>query len=74
MARLLEHLFRACLLLFVLGGIGIVVTQSVGLVAGSGSLVENVAETLGPPTYALAGIAGLLGFVLAYLKGWDTSD
>lgn len=74
MTRVLELLFRCCLVLFLLGGFAIVLTQAAGVVVGSQHVVVSAAEIVGPPTYALAGVTGLLGFVLAYLRGWDTSD
>lgn len=74
MTRVLEFCFRVCLALFLLGGFVIVLGQLVGVVAGSQPLVSSAAATIGPPTYALAGVTGLLGFALAYVKGWDTSD
>ncbi|ADD41326.1 hypothetical protein [Stackebrandtia nassauensis] len=72
--RILDGAFRTSLLLFLLGGAIVVATQAVGLVGGNGPLVEGAVTWVGTPTYVLAGLAGLLGFVLSYLKGWDTSD
>ncbi|WP_156914595.1 hypothetical protein [Thermocrispum municipale] len=72
--RTLDITFRVSLALFLIGGVVVVVTQAIGLVVRNGPLVESVVEWAGTPTYVLAGIAGLLGFVLSYVKGWDTSD
>ncbi|MQA10700.1 MAG: hypothetical protein GEU98_19530 [Pseudonocardiaceae bacterium] len=72
--RVLDVGFRICLALFVLGGLAMVLGQAAGLLTGSGELVEGVVDWLGPPTFVLASVAGLAGFGLAYLKGWDTTD
>ncbi|GAA1209599.1 hypothetical protein [Prauserella alba] len=72
--RTLDSTFRVCLALFLIGGVVVVATQVLGLVAGNGPLIEAAVEWAGTPTFVLAGVAGLLGFILSYLKGWDTSD
>ena len=72
--RLLDGAFRVSLALFLLGGAVVVLMQAIGLVAGTGGLVEGAVSWVGTPTYILAGLSGVLGFVLSYLKGWDTSD
>ena len=72
--RVLDGAFRVCLALFLLGGGIVVLLQAAGLVTGSGPLVEGAVEWVGLPTFVLAGVAGLLGFALSYLKGWDTAD
>lgn len=74
MTRILDGAFRATLALFLLGGAIVVATQAVGLAVGGGGLVEGAVTWVGTPTFVLAGVCGLLGFVLSYLKGWDTSD
>lgn len=74
LTRIMDAVFRVCLALFLLGGLVIVVVQGAGLVVGAGGLVEGVVEWAGIPTFVLASAAGLLGFGLAYLKGWDTAD
>jgi hypothetical protein len=72
--KLVDTVFRLSLALFLLGGVLVVAVQAVALVAGAGSVVEDVVVWVGTPTFVLAGVAGLLGFVLSYLKGWDTAD
>ena len=74
MQKVLDICFRVALAAFVLGGIVLVATQLVGVVFGNGALVISVAERLGPPTYILASLAGVIAFVLAYLNKWDTSE
>ena len=72
--RILDGAFRASLALFVLGGVLVVLAQLAGLVTGGSALITGAVTWVGTPTYVLAGVCGLLGFVLSYLKGWDTSD
>ncbi|HZE40448.1 MAG TPA: hypothetical protein VE172_16730 [Stackebrandtia sp.] len=72
--KILDAAFRGCLALFLLGGAIVVATQAVGLIVGGGGLITGAVTWVGTPTYILAGLSGLLGFGLSYLKGWDTSD
>lgn len=72
--RVMDAIFRVCLALFLIGGAILVAVQIFGLLARSESVVDGVVEWVGLPTFVLAGTAGLLGFVLSYLKGWDTAD
>ncbi|KMS82836.1 hypothetical protein [Prauserella rugosa] len=72
--RTVDGTFRVCLALFLIGGVIVVAAQAFGLLVGNGPLVEAAVEWAGTPTFVLAGAAGLLGFILSYLKGWDTSD
>ena len=72
--RVLDAAFRVSLALFLIGGAILVATQAVGLVFGTGTLVEGAVTWIGTPTFVLAGISGLFGFGLSYLKGWDTAD
>ena len=74
MKYVLNVAFRVSLALFLLGGMLLVALQAIGLVAGSGSLVIETARRLGPPTYALASVSGLLGFARSYLEEWKLTD
>jgi hypothetical protein len=74
LTHVLDGAFRVCLALFLLGGAILVLLQLAGLITGAGPLVVGAVDWVGLPTFALAGVAGLLGFALSYLKGWDTAD
>lgn len=59
--------FVVSLVVFLLGGAVLVVGQAVALVLGDGHLVTVFAERLGPPTFTVATVCGLLAFVHEYL-------
>jgi hypothetical protein len=61
--------FTLAVLLLLLGGLVIVVTQVAGLIAGQGGWLTGVSETVEPPTLIAASIAGLLAFLLSYQRG-----
>ena len=67
-------LFRISVVAFLLGGLAIVLGQSVGLILGDGVVVTHVVELLAPYAYGAAGIAGLLAFVLSYFHHGGEED
>ncbi|CAG7583391.1 hypothetical protein ACVH9Z_00665 [Rhodococcus opacus] len=67
-------LFRISVVAFLLGGLAIVLGQSVGLILGDGVVVTHVEELLAPYAYGAAGIAGLLAFVLSYFHHGGEED
>lgn len=73
-ARILDPLFKVLLTAFLLFGTVLVLLQFVGIIVSSSGLVAGAMELLGPPTFAIAGATGILGFILAYVHRWDTSD
>ena len=73
MRRALDVAFRISLALFLAGGVLLVAIQAIGIVAGSGSVISEAATRLGPSTYALASICGVLGFVRGYMEGWTST-
>lgn len=68
MTRFLRTLFTLATLLLVLGGAVMVGAQVVALVLGRGDWLAQVPEVVGPPTLISASVAGLLAFVLSYVK------
>jgi hypothetical protein len=67
-------LFRISTLVFLLGGLAIVLGQAGGLVAGNGEFVTGFEETLAPWAYGASGVAGLLAFVLMYFHPESEHD
>ncbi|MGW2329287.1 hypothetical protein ACWC5C_26500 [Streptomyces sp. NPDC001700] len=70
--HLIKVLFRLGILVFLLGGLCIVVGQALGLMLGDAAWVNGVATTAGPPTFIAAGITGLLAYVLTYARPRDS--
>jgi hypothetical protein len=60
--------FTAAVVLLLLGGLAIVAVQVAGLVAGEGGWLTAVSETLEPPTFIAASVAGVLAFLLSYQR------
>ncbi len=60
--------FTVAVVLLLLGGLAIVATQIAGLVAGEGGWLTAVSETLEPPTFIAASVAGVLAFLLSYQR------
>ncbi|WP_406339795.1 hypothetical protein [Streptomyces sp. NBC_00649] len=73
-SRLLQPLFRLSIVVFLLGGVVIVLGQTVGIVLGDAHWVEQVAATLQPPTCIAASIGGILSFVLSYRTNEEAAD
>jgi len=61
-------LFRLSTLVFLLGGLVIVLGQAGGIIAGNGEFVTTFEETLAPWAYGASGVAGLLAFALMYFN------
>ena len=81
LARASTSLARLCfvvsLVVFLLGGFVIVGAQAVQIVLGDGSAVAATSERLGPPTFAVSAVCGLLAFALEYVRrgpGEEGSD
>lgn len=72
--RVLVVLFKVSLIAFLLLGAALVLSQLLGVVVGSGTIVEGVGATLAVPMTVMAGVAGLLGFVMSYVFHWEVSD
>ncbi|MPY57117.1 hypothetical protein FNH08_07985 [Streptomyces spongiae] len=66
--RLIKVLFRLGVVVFLLGGLCIVVGQALGLAAGDVGWVASVETAVGPPTFITAGVTGLLAYALTYVK------
>ncbi|WZH50470.1 MAG: hypothetical protein PIR53_10570 [Nocardioides alkalitolerans] len=81
LARASTSITRLCfvvtLVVFLLGGFVIVGAQAVEIVLGDGTTVAAIGERLGPPTFAVSAVCGLLAFVLEYVRrgpGEEGSD
>ncbi|CAL9642123.1 hypothetical protein SUDANB145_06361 [Streptomyces sp. enrichment culture] len=72
--RQLQFLFRLTVIGFLAGGLLLVLGQTLGLIVGDAGWVTAVEEHAGPPTFVIAGISGLIAFVLSYLKPEETPD
>jgi len=66
--RLVSHLFALSTVLFMIGGLVIVVGQLVMIVVGNGEGTQGIADTLGPYVFGTSTVAGLFAFVLSYFK------
>lgn len=66
--RLVRVGFVASLVLFLLGGFVLVGAQAVEILLGDGAAVTRIAEEVGPPTYVVASVCGLLAFVQEYFR------
>ncbi|WP_226346335.1 hypothetical protein [Agilicoccus flavus] len=69
MRRVVEVLFWATLVAFLVLGLLIVLGQAAGVVLGSGSLVAGTAGLLDAPAFSCATACAVAAFVLAYLDG-----
>jgi hypothetical protein len=67
--RIITHLFALSVVVFLLGGLAIVVGQAVILAGGDAAGARHWEETLTPIAFGGASVAGLLAFVLTYWHG-----
>lgn len=81
LARASTSVARLCfvisLVVFLVGGFVIVGVQAVQIVLGDGTAVAAIGERLGPPTFAVSAVCGLLAFALEYVRrgpGEEGSD
>ncbi|MEV6169375.1 hypothetical protein AB0L99_14230 [Streptomyces sp. NPDC051954] len=72
--RTLQLLFRLTVIGFLAGGFLIVIGQALGIALGDAGWVAAVEEHAGPPTFIVAGVSGLLAFVLSYLTTEERPD
>ncbi len=68
MYRTLLAATRGCLFAFLVGGLVVVAGQTIGIVVGSGPLVTAFGADVADNVCVLAGIAGILAFLLLYTK------
>ncbi|OZE22929.1 hypothetical protein CH256_21720 [Rhodococcus sp. 05-2254-6] len=61
-------LFRLSTVVFLVGGLVIVLCQAAGLILGSGEFVTQTFALMSPYVFGSAGVAGLLAFVMSYLE------
>ena len=77
--RLMQQLFRLSVIVFLAGGVAVVVGQALGIVLGDAQWVADVEADAGPPACIAASISGILSFVLSYgrpepARGENTTD
>jgi len=72
--RISMPLFKIGLVVFLCLGLVLVLTQVVGIVTGSGGLVEGVVGVLGVPMTASAAVTGAIGFLMSYLHRWSGGE
>ncbi|OZC57102.1 hypothetical protein CH289_04210 [Rhodococcus sp. RS1C4] len=60
-------LFRLSTVVFLVGGLVIVLCQAAGLILGKGEFVTQTFALMSPYVFGSAGVAGLLAFVMSYL-------
>ncbi|MFJ8912576.1 hypothetical protein [Amycolatopsis sp. NPDC102389] len=68
MYRILLAATRVCLFAFLVGGFVVVAGQALGIVAGSGPIVTLFGTDVADHVCVVAGIAGILAFLLLYTK------
>nr|WP_232328111.1 hypothetical protein [Kibdelosporangium sp. MJ126-NF4]CEL17339.1 hypothetical protein [Kibdelosporangium sp. MJ126-NF4]CTQ91433.1 hypothetical protein [Kibdelosporangium sp. MJ126-NF4] len=66
MQRILLTASRVCLAVFLLGGIAVTLGQTIGIVTGSGPLVELFGTSVADTACVTAGIASVLAYLLVY--------
>ncbi|WP_409491471.1 hypothetical protein [Amycolatopsis sp. cmx-11-12] len=68
MYRILLAATRVCLFAFLVGGFVVVAGQTIGIVVGSGPIVTTFGTDVADNVCVIAGIAGILAFLLFYTK------
>jgi len=71
---ILDRVFVVGLVAFLALGSVIVIGQLYGVVTGNGALTIGMAKNLGKPTFYIAAVVGLIGYVQSYLYGWKSGD
>ncbi|GAA0494359.1 MULTISPECIES: hypothetical protein [Streptomyces] len=66
--RLLQPLFRLSILVFLTGGLVIVLGQALGIVLGDARWVAAMESGVQPSTCIAASICGILSFALSYRR------
>lgn len=69
--RILFFLFMA---LFLLGGVGIIATQTFGIITTNGAIVTGVKDWLAPVTFSCATLCAVCAFILNYEPGARAAD
>ncbi|GAA3357449.1 hypothetical protein [Saccharopolyspora gregorii] len=74
LARIATACFAVAVVVFLLGGLAVVLGQSAVLAAGDATAARNWADALAPVSFGGASVAGLLSFALTYRRdGEDDS-
>jgi hypothetical protein len=68
MHRTLLAATRLCLAAFLVGGLAVAAGQAIGIATGSGLLVETFGTSIADTACVIAGIAGILAFLLLYTR------
>lgn len=72
--KVLDNIFVIGVIAFMLMGSAIVLIQAYCIVVADGALSRSIMKTLGKPTFIVASITGLIGFVQGYINGWSMGD
>ena len=72
--RVFQQLFRLSIVVFLVGGLVVVVGQALGIVLGDAQWVADVEAEVGPPMCIAASICGILSFALSYRGQEDPKD
>ncbi|MEO3752289.1 hypothetical protein [Streptomyces sp. B6B3] len=70
--RVTMPLFKTGLVVFLLLGLVVVVSQAIGVAGGDPGLVSGAVDTIGRAMTVVAGLTGLLAFAMSYLFSWDS--
>ncbi|MER6009703.1 hypothetical protein [Streptomyces bluensis] len=70
----MQQLFRLSVIVFLAGGVAVVVGQALGIVLGDAQWVADVEAGAGPPACIAASISGFLSFVLSYGRPKPAQD
>ena len=71
---ILDRIFVVGLIAFLALGSVIVIGQLYGVITGNGALTIGMSDKLGKPTFYVATVVGLIGYVQSYLYGWKSGD
>ena len=72
--KMLNLLYVFGVLVFMILGSVLVAVQLYGVLTVDGALAIKVSKTLGKPTFIVATVTGLIGFVQGYVNGWAAGD
>lgn len=66
--RLADVVFWVALVALLLGGLAVILGQTVGVFISDGALMESMTDDLGPWVFTSATVCGIAAFVLQYRR------
>lgn len=72
--KALNVLFVCGVVAFMTLGTVIVLVQAYSIVTANGALAVKTMKTIGKPTFIIASMTGVIGFVQGYVNGWEMGD